>query len=195
MSSILDWDRDLLLWLNSFHTDWLDSMMYWITRTFVWTPLYMFLIVLVIQKYKKESWIILLGAALVVIFCDQTTSTFMKPFFARLRPSQEPSLQGIIHLVNGYTGGKYGFASGHAANTFGTALFVWLTLRSYYKWIALIFIWAMLMTYTRIYLGVHYPTDILVGGAIGLFYGWLSFKLTQWAIQKKRVRQTPDPLS
>jgi undecaprenyl-diphosphatase len=194
MSSILEWDRDLLLWLNSFHTDWLDTIMYWITKTFVWAPLYVFLIVLVIKNYKKESWIILLGAALVVILCDQTTSTFMKPFFARLRPSQEPSLQGIIHLVNGYTGGKYGFSSGHAANTFGTALFVWLALRSYYKWIALIFIWAMLMTYTRIYLGVHYPTDILVGGAIGLFYGWLSFKLTQWVIQKKRARQSRAPL-
>ncbi len=108
----------------------------------------------------------------------------MKPFFARLRPSQDPSVQTLLHLVDGYRGGLYGFASGHAANTMGVAFFVWLSMRSVYRWIGLIFIWAIVMTYTRIYLGVHYPGDILVGGVIGLFCGWIGYKASSVLLNK-----------
>jgi undecaprenyl-diphosphatase len=113
----------------------------------------------------------------------------MKPFFGRLRPSHEPELEGLLHLVDGYRGGLYGFASSHAANTFGVAIFIWLSLRKHYRWIGVIFIWAILMSYTRIYLGVHYPTDILVGAIIGSLCGLLSAKSSFWLLKNKPLTE------
>jgi undecaprenyl-diphosphatase len=190
MEQLLELDRRLLLFLNGLHTPFMDTIMHFLTEIYAWIPLYAFLIFLVAKKLKKDTWWVLLGVVITVVLCDQITSGFMKPFFARLRPSHEPSLEGLIHIVNGYRGGQYGFASGHAANTFGVSFFVWLTLKSYYKWIGLIFIWAALMTYTRIYLGVHYPTDILVGGSIGMMCGWLGFKVSGYIIARRDKKLT-----
>ncbi|NOS57035.1 MAG: phosphatase PAP2 family protein [Cyclobacteriaceae bacterium] len=176
MEELLELDKRLLLFLNGWNSPFFDSVMLTLTETFVWTPLYAILIYLVIKIYGKSSIWILLGVALTILLCDRITSGFMKPFFARLRPSHEPGLEGLLHLVNDYRGGLYGFASSHAADTFGVAMFVWLSLKKYYRWIWVVFVWAALMTYTRIYLGVHYPSDILVGALIGMTLGWLSFK-------------------
>jgi undecaprenyl-diphosphatase len=101
----------------------------------------------------------------------------MKPYFERLRPSRDPEVAALLHLVNGYKGGVYGFASSHAANSFGVSMFLWLLYRNNRKWIWTLFIWAAFFTYTRIYLGVHYPGDILVGGLTGLGCAALSFNL------------------
>lgn len=183
-------DRDLFLFLNSFHTPWLDPVMFWITKTFFWLPLYAFLLYLVIKYFKKDCWIVLIGITLAILLGDRITAGFMKPFFERFRPSQEPSLQGLVHLVKNsagtfYTGGKFGFASGHAANSFAMAIYFWLVFRHRYRWMWILFIWAAIMTYTRIYLGVHYPGDIIVGMLIGLLCGWVSFKVQQWIWRKK----------
>lgn len=181
----MDLDRRLLVWLNGFHTDWLDPVMYYTTQTWFWIPLYLFLLWLVIKDFKKEWWIPIIGIGVTILIADQVTSSIMKPFFARLRPSQEPSLQSVIHLVkdrNGdfYTGGLYGFASSHAANTFGTATFFVLLFSSSRKWIVWLFLWAAVMTYTRIYLGAHYPGDILVGGIVGVIGGLAGTWVTRW---------------
>jgi undecaprenyl-diphosphatase len=184
MEQLLELDRDLLLFLNGLHSAFMDPIMYFLTEIYAWLPLYIFLIFLLFKNYKKDTWWILLGVTITILLCDRITSGFMKPFFARPRPSHEPSLEGLLHIVNGYKGGMYGFASGHSANTFGIAFFVWLTLRPYYKWIGLIFVWAVVMTYTRIYLGVHYPTDILVGGTIGIICGWISYRISIYLIDR-----------
>lgn len=191
---MLDWllelDRDLLLWLNSFHTPWLDPVMLLVTKTLFWLPLYLFLIFITVKYFRKDWWIIILGIAFAILLTDRITSGFMKPYFERYRPSREPALQGLVHNVkkangNVYTGGTYGFASSHAANTFATAMFFWLLFRHRYRWIWTLFIWAIVMTYTRIYLGVHYPGDILVGLLIGLLCGWIGFKAQQWIWRRK----------
>lgn len=177
---LIEFDKELLRFLNGYHTPWLDPVMLFLTETLAWLPLYLFLLYLVIKEYKKESWIILLGIALTILLADQITASIMKPYFARLRPSREPTLQGLIHLVQGYTGGQFGFASSHAANTFGTATFFFLVFGNTKRWMIWLFVWAAFMTYTRIYLGVHYPGDVIIGGAVGMICGWIGFKSTQW---------------
>jgi undecaprenyl-diphosphatase len=196
---MIDWlkeiDRELLLFLNSFHSPFLDSIMFWITKTLFWLPLYLFLLALIIKYFKQDWWIVVLGIVVTILLTDRITSGFMKPFFERLRPSREPALQGLVHLVKDsagkfYYGGKFGFASSHAANTFATAMFFWLLFRHRYKWMWTLFIWAAAMTYTRIYLGAHYPGDILVGLLIGLLCGWIGYKVQRWIwFRKKSTEQ------
>ena len=195
MDQIKEWDRELLVLLNSYHADWLDPIMYIITQTWFWIPFYIFLLYLIIRNYKKDSWLIIVVLVVLLIMADQITSTFMKPYFGRFRPSQEPSLHDILHIVNDYRGGLYGFASGHAANTFAAATFSWLLFRKKYAWTSLFFLWAAIMTYTRIYLGLHYPGDILVGGFIGALLGWLCFVFFSWVEPriKRRAQSSAVP--
>lgn len=191
INELIEWDKKALLFFNGLHAEWLDPIMLMATQTLFWLPLYLFLLFVVVKTYGKACWIPLLGIAVTILLADQITSGFMKPFFARLRPSQEPSLRGLVHLVDGYVGGLYGFASSHAANTLGTATFFWLLLHDTRKWITWLFPWAVVMTYTRIYLGVHYPGDILVGGLIGIASGWAGYRVVI-ALQKWHAkRATP----
>lgn len=187
MDFLIELDKKLLLFLNGMHHPLIDPVMYYFTKTFFWLPLYGLLIFLVFKKYGKQGWFVLLGAGLTILLADGITSTIMKPFFARLRPSHDPSLDGLVHLVNGYRGGLYGFASSHAANTFGTALFIFLVLRPFHKWIGWIFLWAVVMTYTRIYLGVHFPGDIIVGAIVGIASGWISFQLVKRILARTKT--------
>ena len=116
----------------------------------------------------------------------------MKPFFERLRPSHEPTLAERVYIVNQYRGGKFGFASSHAANTFGVATLMWLVLKMYRPWIALLFLWSLGVGYTRIYLGVHYPGDILVGYFVGFLSALIAFLLLSLArdfINRRSTRQ------
>lgn len=161
--------------LNSYHAPWLDPVMFYASKTMVWLPLFIFLLYLVVRWHGKGWWLPLSGVAFSILLTDRITSGFMKPFFQRLRPSQEPVLDGVLHLVDGYKGGMYGFASSHAANTFGVAMLFWLLWKDKTRASAWLFLWAGFMTYTRIYLGVHYPGDVLVGSAVGMLCGWLAF--------------------
>jgi undecaprenyl-diphosphatase len=188
LEQLIEWDKKLFLFLNGLHIDWLDPVMFQLTKTEFWVPLYLLLIYFVFKMYNNEGWIVILGAALTIVLCDQITNQFMKPFFERFRPSNDPSLSGMVHIVNDYKGALYGFASSHAANTFGSAVFIWLTLRREYKWIGLMFLWATVVTYTRIYLGVHFPGDVIVGGLIGSACGYGSFRFTKWLAKKIHKR-------
>jgi len=184
MDWILDMDRELFLFLNGLNTEWLDPLMMLFTQTQFWVPLYLFLIYLIFKNYGTEGWFVLAGVVVTILLADQITSALMKPFFARLRPSHEPSLAGLVHLVDGYAGGRYGFPSSHAANTFGTAWFIWKLFGTRYRWIGLMFVWCTLMTYTRVYLGVHYPADVIVGALVGIGSGAIGWQVYQ-ALRKK----------
>jgi len=187
---LIEIDEQLFLILNGMHDSWLDPVMWLFSKTEASIPLYAFLLFHIYKVYKEKTWGILLSVGLLILMTDQFTSGLMKPFFERLRPSHEPALEGMVHLVNGYSGGSYGFASSHAANTFGIAMFLSCLLKKEKPWISWLFLWAAFVSYTRIYLGVHYPGDILVGALVGVLFGWVVFKLysrTRIMIEKRRA--------
>ena len=192
IDQLVELDKELFLFLNGLHAPWLDPLMVLLSNTWFSIPLYVFLLYHIVKEYKKDTWPILLTIGLTILLTDQVTSTFMKPFFERLRPSREPALEGVIHLINGYRGGTYGFASSHAANTFGTAMFLYLVFRNTKPWMGWLFLWAAIVSYTRIYLGVHYPGDIIVGGMIGIFFGWISFRIYSSLTLLAKKRKTPS---
>lgn len=181
---LLSIDQEIFLILNKLHVDWLDPVIFIATKTVTWIPFYLFLLYLVIKEYKVKSLFVLLFVGVSILMTDRTTSGVMKPYFKRYRPSQEPTLAGKVHHVYGYTSGTYGFASSHAANSFGIAMFIWLALRKRYTKMGWLFLWAFFFSYTRIYLGVHYPGDILVGAIIGLAAGYISFAGLQYTLKK-----------
>lgn len=169
-------DRQLFLLLNDINNGFFDVLMFWITEKYTWFPFYVLLAGFLIWKFQWRSILILISIGLVITACDQFTSSFMKPFFERFRPCHNPEIQNLVHVVGG-CGGQYGFASSHAANTFGLAMFLWLLLRDWSRNVGYIFFWAAIVSYSRIYVGVHYPGDILIGSLVGIGFAWIIYQL------------------
>ena len=186
---LLNLDRDLLLLINGWNAPWLDSFMVTLTNGLKWSPLFLIVIGMMIYKFRWQSIVMLVFVALVIFLTDRISAGLIKPWIGRLRPSHEPGLEGLLHLVNGYKGGLYSFVSSHAANAFGVATFLWLVLRKDIKWIWVMFIWAAIFSYTRIYLGVHYPFDILGGGVIEAIIGLLVYKIGR--VMPKKLSPIP----
>ncbi len=176
MDALIQLDQQFLLYLNSFHTP-LGDYFFWIfTSVSIWIPFYITLLYVIFKNQGTRGFLILLAIVLLVTLCDQISTNIFKDGFERLRPSHEPQLQGMVHLVNQKHGGLYGFVSSHATNSFGIALFTSLLFR--YRWYTVfIMLWAAVNSYSRIYLGLHYPGDILGGALLGLSIGWLVFAL------------------
>ena len=171
MSFLNKIDHSLFLFLNGFHFSALDQVMYYSSKSLLWLPLYLVFLYLVIRKYRWQALLVILFAVVMITLSDQL-SNFSKEFFQRLRPSYEPGLH--VHLVNAYKGGIFGFYSAHASNTFAVAVFLIILLRKSCKYCFVPFIlWALFLSYTRIYLGVHYPGDTIAGIGIGSLLGYL----------------------
>lgn len=171
---IKQWDEELFLWLNSFHSDALDPIIFQMTETVTWLPLFAFLIYKIYKVDPKNSWWVFGGILLTILISDQVTSGIMKPFFERLRPCHDPRWEGIMHNY-GRCGGLYGFVSSHAANTFGLAVFLNRKLKGKIKGLRWLYLYAVVVSYTRIYLGVHYPWDIFLGATMGTLAAWFSW--------------------
>ena len=141
------------------------------TQSLLWIPLYLLFLFLIFRQYKWKIVLIIVIAAIMIFVSDQLANLF-KDLFHRLRPSQEPGL--AVHLVNAYKGGQYGFYSSHATNTFSIAVFLIVLIGKKYKWFFIpALLWSSFMSYTRIYLGVHFPGDIVAGIIMGIFIGYL----------------------
>lgn len=176
IETLRELDEQLFLYLNGLHNEVLDTIMYWITYKYTWFPLYFLILALVIWKYRWPGLLMMLAVLLAVGLSDQLTSGFMKPYFGRLRPCHNPELQGMVHVVGG-CGGQYGFASSHASTTFGLSMSLWLMMRGWSRIFIVAFLWSALVAYSRIYVGVHYPIDILIGATAGMAVGWMVFFL------------------
>ena len=183
LETIKSFDQDLLLFLNGLNCPVFDPIIFWGTNTVTWLPLYCLLLYLMIRKYRwKAVWVILF-AMLMVLFSDQLSNVF-KVWIARPRPTHEPGLTGL-HTVNGYLGGQFGFYSAHASTNMAIAVFMIILLgRPFPYFPSLILSWAVFMAYTRIYLGVHYPGDILAGWVAGGLTGWGFGRLCCWFVRK-----------
>ena len=181
-------DQQLLLYLNSLNNPFWDQVMYIISGKFTWIPLYIAILIFLGKTYKRKFPVIVLFIILGITLADQTSVNLFKNTFQRLRPCHEPALEGLVHLVKGECGGLYGFVSSHATNSFFVAVFSLLFIRRRWYTVSVI-IWALIVGYSRIYLGVHYPGDVLCGSLLGAFIGWLVYKmylLTDKQILEKR---------
>lgn len=173
-------DTEFFLFINGKHNAFFDVIMYWASDKLFWIPFYAVLLIFLIKIYKKFSVYILLAIGITITLSDQIASGLIKNTVMRLRPSHEPSLIPLIHLSKAGPGGMYGFVSSHSANAFGLITFLFFLLPSKYKWLKIILLfWALLVSYSRIYNGVHYPSDVIGGAMVGVISGaliWLIFQ-------------------
>ena len=199
MEQLLQWDSTLLLWINGHHTAFWDQVMWYVSQSWLWIPLYVWMIYLIWKTAKRSSLefkgisnrknlslfvIVLLATACIGAaagLSDFVTSGILKKIICRPRPTHS-DLAPLLHLVNGYTGGHYGFPSSHAANCWAVATSFCIILKTLSQkplkdmWLPFVIavLYALINCYSRMYLGVHYPLDILCGTLIGVLFGWLA---------------------
>lgn len=178
LQELIDVDKQLLLWFNGSQSLFLDSLVRTLTHATTWVPLYISLFWLVVKNNERMQKIlfILAAAGLCVLIAGTVDDTIVKPSIARWRPTHDPQIGLLVDIVDGYRGGRYGFFSAHASNTFSITIFFWWLVRSRLLTISMV-IWSLTNCWTRLYLGVHYPGDILVGllwgGLTGSFVFWI----------------------
>lgn len=173
LEKIQELDTRLLVYLNGLGSENYDKLWLIITDQLYWTPFFLFLFFLIYKKIGgKQTLYVLLFIAILIAFTDQTTNLF-KHTFERLRPCNNPDLKSVIRIVQ--VRNSYSFFSGHAANTMAVSTFLFLILRDRFKYLGFLFLWPLIFAYSRIYLGLHYPGDILTGYFFGVLFGSLLY--------------------
>ena len=184
---IENFDQQLFLFINSLNSPFCDQLMHIISGRLIWVPLYVAILIHLAVTYKRKFLIILIFIILAATMADQI-SVMIKNLVQRPRPCHEPALTGLVHLFNGECGGEFGFVSSHASNSFNVALLSLLFIRK--RWFSIsIIVWALVIGYSRVYLGVHYPGDVIFGSVLGALIGWFNYSLyimTDNKILKKR---------
>lgn len=183
-----DIDARLLLIVNGAHSPFFDSVMWCISGRWIWVPFYAVLAYLLFRRMSwKRASICLVTIGLIILAVDQTCATLIRPEIGRLRPANlNNPLSSFVHIVNGYRGGRYGFPSCHAANTFALAVFMSLVIR--HKWFTvMMFSWAFIVSYSRMYLGVHYFGDLFCGATIGSLFAVLFYYLQNYLFKRLNI--------
>ena len=172
-------DRELLFAINANHNAFLDNLMWVISKVCFGIPFYLLFLFLVYKtKNLKITLIFIVVAGLTIGLTDLTAKYLFKEVFQRYRPSQNLNIWEQLHFVNNYRGGTYGFVSSHAANMFAITTLVYFFLREHLaKWWLLIFLFPIIVSYSRVYLGVHYPSDVFCGGLMGILIGWIFYRI------------------
>lgn len=179
-------DTLILTAVNTCHSHELDIIMWWLSDRWIWVPFYIFLAGCVVRRFGAPKGIAIILATLVLIaFTDHICASIIRPAVERLRPSNPDNpISATLHLVNDYRGGRYGFPSCHAANTFALAVFISLFFRNRYVWAAMTG-WSLLVSYSRVYLGVHYPGDILGGVLIGASFASIWYLPWRYVVMRQ----------
>jgi undecaprenyl-diphosphatase len=181
-------DADALLAVNGLHDMFQDA--FWWMVTAKWSSLLLVLALawILLHQNRRHALLVLAMLVLSILVADQVSSGLIKHLVERLRPTHDPSLESMVHVINGYRGGLYGFVSSHAANSFAVATLIALVMRHRVVTLSM-FTWALLQCYSRVYLGVHYPGDILGGIIVGVLAGWLVWQLMRWIERRWRIPQ------
>jgi undecaprenyl-diphosphatase len=195
----LQWEKNLFFSLNGSDSAFWDYFFYGYSYMWTWLPFYAcFLFFFIYKRNWRESLFVILAFVLLIALCDQITSGFCKPFFHRFRPTHHPDFQEQVKTVMDYRGGLYGFISGHAANAFGFAVFsARLFKNKLFTWTILLF--AFINGYSRIYLGVHFISDVVAGILVGALLGECVYRLYNWSrkkylkINNKTIKNRPYP--
>ena len=175
LQKLEQWDKWLFIQINNHQSNsFFDSVMPYLRTAYFWIPLYLFLLVFITTNFKKNGWWWFVIFLCTVSLCDMTSSKLVKEAFERLRPCRDPFFFQYVRLLVDNCSGTYSFTSSHAANHFGMATFIFLTLRPVIgRWVWLAYLWAAIIGYAQVYVGVHYPFDILGGAVIGFAFGWI----------------------
>lgn len=185
LEEIVRLDKELFLFLNGLGNPTWDGFWMFVTHKLSSIPVYLILLVLAYKQLGLRKTLVVLAAVAILILVTDQLANFFKYGVQRLRPCYDPEVNGFMRLVKTSCGGKFGYFSAHAANSFAIASFFTLLLRSNFKYIGfLLFFWATIVAYSRIYIGVHFPLDVFTGSVIGLGMSWLFAKLYIFALHK-----------
>lgn len=179
LEQIIPYEENLFFLINGNHSYFMDCVMWLFSGSIIWIPAALFLLIAMYKKQWKEWIPVLVAIILLFVCCDQFSSSICKPLFARLRPTHYPGIEESVRTLYGYTGGKYGFISGHATNAFGFATLTALLFRNRY-YTVVIYLWALTMAYSRVYLGVHFVSDVVAGAIAGSAIGFGVFCLYRY---------------
>lgn len=193
VEQILPYERDVFLWLNGSNNIFWDSFMWIYSDKFTWIPLAIVALAVFVYKTKWQNTLLfILCVALLFTLCDQLSASFIKPLFERCRPTHHPDFANAVNIVNNYRGGRYGFISAHSANGFGAAMFLSLVFR-YSRLSVIFFLWASITAYSRIYLGVHFISDVIGGMVLGMLVGYSVYVLYQFC-RLKILKLAPEEI-
>lgn len=187
LSTLESIDCELFIYLNGLHNSFFDILMFYASEKAFWIPFYLLIIVLLVRKFGIKALYIILPITLVILGTDQV-SVFIKNEVARYRPCHNYELMQLVHKVDDHCGGKFGFISSHSSNAFGLFAYLTFMLNSNFRILkCVLFFWAVLLAYSRVYLGVHYPADVIGGAIVGVVISFIIVKVIEYFYKKYNI--------